>query len=389
MNILLLAEGDPESEDSWSGIPKRLIEAFRRKGHSVVGADTDLYGPSKWFAAARTLATSRKRWWVRYHLHRTPFRFRSRRAAQHIRRYGSDVDVILQIGATFEPLGHEDIPVLLYCDSNIEMATAGQDSGQSEASVLRETEIERIYSRERRIYEQAAGVMTMSERARASFVEGFGLPGKDVHTVHAGPNFDMDAIPDPPPNVHDRPSTVLFVGKQFQRKGGDLLLKAFSDVRRHHPEARLLIVGPPELEIEQSGVQCLGFLDKGTEDGWQAMARAYAEADVFCLPTRFEPFGIAYLEAMCFGVPCVGPRAWAVPEIIEHGETGYLYSPGNRRELASRLTALLDAPQEARQMGKAGRKRVLGYFTWEKTTERMMGVFEKVLNGSTGHKTPD
>src|SRR5690606_12176833 len=120
----------------------------------------------------------------------------------------------------------------------------------------------------------------------------------------------------------DHPPTVLFIGRQFERKGGDLLLRAFARVRRALPEAELLIIGPAEIPGDHAGVTSLGFVSKDRPGGWEAIAEAYRRADVFCLPTRFEPFGIVFVEAMHFGVPCVGPDAWAVPEIIDDGRTG-------------------------------------------------------------------
>jgi glycosyltransferase involved in cell wall biosynthesis len=140
------------------------------------------------------------------------------------------------------------------------------------------------------------------------------------------------------------------------------------------PSARLLLAGVPAGTVDAPGVACLGELDKNTAAGAAALANAYASADVFALPTRFEPFGIAFVEAMHFGLPCIGPNAWAVPEIIADGETGYTVPVDDVEALTDRLLTLLTVPALARTMGEAGRARARSLFTWPKVIGRMTEV---------------
>src|SRR5881628_919597 len=113
MNILLLCEGDAESWDSWSGITKSLVDHLRTAGHTVMSGDVDLAGADRWLAAALTFAVDRRRWGTRFHLSRLPFRLRSRRAARRIAAHRNRVDAIVQVGATFQPLGRGTIPYFL------------------------------------------------------------------------------------------------------------------------------------------------------------------------------------------------------------------------------------------------------------------------------------
>src|SRR4029078_6618516 len=85
-------------------------------------------------------------------------------------------------------------------------------------------------------------VMTMSEWARRSFVEDFGLPPEKVLSVGAGAN--LDSMPDPVVREPSAPR-VLCVGLKSDRKGGPDLLEAFGRLRGDHPDAELWIVGPP------------------------------------------------------------------------------------------------------------------------------------------------
>jgi glycosyltransferase involved in cell wall biosynthesis len=150
-------------------------------------------------------------------------------------------------------------------------------------------------------------------------------------------------------------------------------------VRRQLPAARLVIAGVPRGVVEAPGVVCLGDLDKSSDDGWRSLVEAYASADVFALPTRFEPFGIAFVEAMHFGLPCIGPRACAVPEIVRDGETGFTVDVDDVDGLTDRLLRLLTDRTLAEHMGEAGRARAREIFTWPRVVERMLATMAPIV----------
>src|SRR6266566_1936960 len=212
MNILLLSEGDAESWDAWSGISKSLVDALRAGGHDVATGDVDLYGADRVLGAALTFAIDRRRWTTKFHLQGPPFRLRSRRAARHIAVHRGRLDLILQVGATFQPLGAGSIPHFLCCDSNIRMAEHGAASGYSDAVSLTRRELAQVEQRELGVYQNAAGIFTLSDRLRRSFLEDLGMPPDRVHAIHAGPNFDVTRIPRTfPRDDPNHPPTILFV----------------------------------------------------------------------------------------------------------------------------------------------------------------------------------
>ena len=386
MNILLLCEGDAESWRSWSGISKSLVDQLRACGHRVDVGDVDLRGVDRWVAAASTVSSDRHRWGTRYHLGGIPFRLRSRRASQHVRAQRHRIDLIVQIGATF-CLGRDiGIPYCVCSDSNICVAQHGASTGYSDATPLTKRDLAAIARRERLVYEGAAALFPLSERLRRSFINDFGIPPYRVRAIFAGPNLDPARRP-PIPSSENRPPTVLFVGLQFHRKGGDVLVESFRRLRTRLPDARLLLAGVPAGTVDEPGVTCLGELDKNTPSGAAALANAYASADVFALPTRFEPFGIAFVEAMHFGLPCIGPSAWAVPEIIADGETGYTVPVDDVDALTDRLWRLLSDPVLARAMGDAGRARARDLFTWPRVIGRMSEVMTAIVPGNGMRKT--
>jgi starch synthase len=382
VRIALLSDGDPEGYAAWSGITRSILTQLRLDGHEVRTFNVALTRIRRAWAAAMTLSPNRDRWRAKYTLGRVSFQLRSERARQTLAAM-REPECGVQIGATFNAFRRFDRPYFLCCDSNIKVAIRGRETGFSHGSVLRPGELDAVVRREAEVYQAAAGIFTLSERLRASFIEDFGIPAQRVHCTYAGPNFDQARIPPPEerPPIADRPPTILFVGAQFARKGGDVLAGAFQRVRRVVPEARLVIIGPERAPIQADGVRWLGYLRKEVPEGWNALVRAYREADVFCLPTRFEPFGIAFVEAMHFGLPCIGTATNAVPEIVRDGETGFIVPVDDEAALAERLVRLLQDLEMARRMGAAGLVRAREVFSWPAVVGVMTSAMEQSLRG--------
>ena len=369
MKILFLTEGDAEKPFAFSGTAKSVVDALRGAGSEVVSGDVDMYGVQRALVGGLSWSPSRRRWIAKYRGGTLPFAVRTRHARQHIDRHGRGVDAILQIGATFEPRGSGAVPYFLYCDSNKLM---GRRAGHSPGASFTEAEYEAAVARERRVYDGAAGIFVFSDRVGRSFVDDFGQPPEKVVTVYAGANLDLAAVPPRGPRDPSRPPTLLFVGREFERKGGDVVLRAFARVRERIPNARLVIIGPQGLELRDPGVEVLGFLRKDRPEDWRALIAAYAAADVFFFPTRYEPFGIVLAEAMFFGLPCVATGDWSIPEIVADGETGFLAPADDVDAFTARLLELLQDPVRAHRMGEAGRARAERMFTWAAVATKML-----------------
>lgn len=376
MRILMVCEGNAENpEESFSGSTYSILRTLRANGVEVTTADAELYGPLRWLGALLTFTPNRREWSVRYRLGPTAASLRTAVARRSIVRARERIDAILQIGATFRPEGRQAIPYYLYCDSNIRMAERGSATGFSQAAAMPEAARKVVIERERQVYDGASGIFTISDRLRRSFIEDFGMAPDRVHAVRAGPNFDPAEVPGDRAPV--REPNILFVGTQFQRKGGDVLLEAFRIVRRSLSAARLTIIGPRDLTVADEGVENVGHLRQDDPAARRRLLDAYASAAVYCLPTRYEPFGISYLEAMYFGVPCIGTDTGAVPEMIIEGETGYLVPVDDVAALADRLLKVLTNSEMAARMGDAGRRRAREVFTWPAAIDRMLAVMRR------------
>jgi alpha-maltose-1-phosphate synthase len=98
----------------------------------------------------------------------------------------------------------------------------------------------------------------------------------------------------------------------------------------------------------------------------------YGRATAFVMPSLYEPLGVAVLEAMAFGLPCIGSTGGAIPELIEEGVTGFLVPPGDEEALLAEMRRLAESPDLCRTLGEAGAARYRERFTWDAVAGRML-----------------
>ena len=156
--------------------------------------------------------------------------------------------------------------------------------------------------------------------------------------------------------------SILCVAHLYPRKDVATLLEA---VARLPEDVSLRVVGTgPELEALQELARSLSIDGRVAFPGhvsFATLAAEYRRAQIFCLPSRQEGFGIVFLEAMAAGLPIVAARAAAVPEIVLDGENGRLVSPGDPAALADALARLFNDPAERRALREGGLRRVRDY----------------------------
>jgi glycosyltransferase involved in cell wall biosynthesis len=202
---------------------------------------------------------------------------------------------------------------------------------------------------------RAARVFTWSHHVSRSLIDLYQVPAERIVRVLAGCNLQtLPAIAAPAPATS---KVILFVGVEWDRKGGPWLVEAFRNLPGRHRDATLVIVGcAPTIRVPNCTVHGRITLAE--------MDRFYRHAAIFCMPTKAEPFGIAFIEAMAHAVATVAPRLGAMPDYIEHGVSGLLHRPGDIDDIAAQLIWLLDHPDHRRAMATRGFDAVLPY-RWE------------------------
>ena len=161
----------------------------------------------------------------------------------------------------------------------------------------------------------------------------------------------------------------LFVGGNFHRKGGHLLIEAVRDLHGCSVD----VVTRSEVP-EQPGVR----VHRNVRPGDDALERLIATSTVMVLPTLADMYSAAGIEAMAAGLPVVTTRVGGIPDIVVNGETSFLLEPGDVRALRGAITTIVAAPARARDMGRAGWQRAATHFDAGTQTALLFDLFTEL-----------
>ncbi|MEX2573350.1 MAG: glycosyltransferase family 4 protein [Balneolaceae bacterium] len=171
---------------------------------------------------------------------------------------------------------------------------------------------------------------------------------------------------------------ILFFGRLSKDKGVDLLLQAYKQLGEPKPDLFIAGRGEEKKQLVRLCSAC-GIEKKVNFLPWLShdeLGGHLMSARLCILPSRVENYSLAVLSALAVGVPTISTTAGGTPEIIRHGETGYLVEPGHCGELASAIRELLQKPSLAGKLGRSGADFVRGNNTWD----RIAGDYEKIYN---------
>jgi len=199
--------------------------------------------------------------------------------------------------------------------------------------------------------------------------------------------LDFDALPSFPHRAHEG-YRFLLCGRIVPSKGQDDAIHALDILNRSGMDCELYLAGETPSYDDNSYYQGLLRVieEKQLKDKVHFLGhvedmpslRRDMDAELVC--SWFEPFGRVTIEAMHAGLPVIGTNAGGTPEIIEDRKTGFLYSAGNAKELAEKLEWLIRHPEEADQMGKAGKERAHSLFPMDKTANSVKQLITQVLS---------
>lgn len=356
---------DPDSPGTWSGICSHLLREMTAANFlgQAVGVRVPFIDNA--LLQLRNLNLNRAVWRSHYYLDPAYRRALTKEAA----KLSVKGKQLLQIGHMFSlPEAYPGRSCASYHDGNL---AEKLKSGFGLRHVSRQR-IDEALRYEEETANQMDAVLTFSEYLRQSFISDYHVPANRVFNVGAGVN--LTEFPALNPDKDYSSPRILFVGIEFERKGGPQLVSAFRLVRERIPNAELHVVGPAQLDVTTPGIVFHGHLSKSDPEQKRKLNALFRESVLFVLPSLYEPFGIAPLEAMLYQIPCIVTDAWALREIVRPDINGDLAPVGSIEDLADKIVRLVSAPERLAIMGRRGRDMVLQRFTWAAVVERIVAA---------------
>jgi N-acetyl-alpha-D-glucosaminyl L-malate synthase BshA len=228
------------------------------------------------------------------------------------------------------------------------------------------------------------GVTSVSEELKGRVLETIDCGAQDIEVI---PNFvdterfKPDCCPEKRSLLASPDEKLVFHVSNFRDvKRPKDVVTAFAAVCKE-VKARLVMVGDgPEVGTCKELARKLGVFDRCTFVGtYDAIWELLPQADVFFLPSEYESFGLSALEAMACGVPVVASNTGGLPEVVQHGVSGFLHAPGDTKAFADSMCRVLRDEKLHKKMGEAARERAVSKFrqeallpVWEAYYERIM-----------------
>lgn len=175
---------------------------------------------------------------------------------------------------------------------------------------------------------------------------------------------------------------ITFVGRHMPRKGFKCLFKALELLKKK--DLKILFCGTSFKEIaphinklkQNTGHR---FYVKDSEN-FYSMPSVYLDSDMLALPSLYEPFGFAGLEAMACSTPVIISEVSGLSELMEDNISGIFVRPGNSEDLAAAISYLLHQPEQRFRIGLSGREKAVKYFDWHSCAVKTYNLYNSILN---------
>ncbi|MCJ7814608.1 MAG: glycosyltransferase family 4 protein [Xanthomonadales bacterium] len=243
----------------------------------------------------------------------------------------------------------------------------------------------------RRVLEDASAIICVGQNEQRAVQARY--PGKRVEWLPNGVNAESfsegngrafrekNGIP------HNR-RVILNVGRIDPQKDQLSLLSAMAELIRKHSDIHLVLIGP--VTVESYGAELLNKINSaalynhvtvlpGLPGGSEELVNAFHAADIFCLPSRHEPFGIVVLEAWAAGLPVVASCVGGIPSFTSDGVDVLHADAGKPESFSNAIDRLLCDPELGRQIAGNGRAKARTQFDWAQVTDRLEAIYRDLL----------
>ncbi len=374
----IMSNGDPADARTWSGVPNAILNDLEPMVDSVVYLPAAPVTPARrrWErfrkGFSRTLGHRALPAFDRGHLRR-----RTDSISETARR--ESVDAVLAITVDqFVAHVDLDVPIVHHSDTTFK----GLENWYPEITRLWPMTSRRGHDITREAIRRSAHSTYPSRWAAAQAIDTYGASEECTTVIPYGCNLRN------PPGREDTlqrqigsgECRLLFIGRDWNRKGGPLVLETLSVLRNRGVDASLTVVGttPPKTDLP---VKTIGFLNRQVPADLERYRSLWRDATFLFMPSRAETFGAVYAEAAANGVPSIALDIGGVGDAVIDGENGRLLSPNvNAETCADTITELLQTPDAYEQLVRSSRDRYETTLNWNAWCKTTLGILETLIS---------
>ncbi len=376
LSIAFITADDPRDKRSWSGTNHFLYRTLEKHiGH------VDLLGPYtpqplKFFCSAFnfiTLRLSGKRFDYRHS-------FLMRNAyGKHFTKLLAlkKYDLVVISASTAAAAGIETSLPVVYINDRV---IPGALNYHKVLTQLFEFSRSQSIACDKQAIDKSTVSLFSSHWAGQAAVDLHGIDPHKIKVIPFGANFEV--MPAAPAKISfpEFPIRLLFVGVNWEDKGGQVAYDAFLEILSIGIDAELTIVGClPPASVQHPKIKAIGFLDKNKPEESDKLRELFRRSHFFMLPTQYEAYGLVFCEAAAYGVPALAPATGGIATIIDNEVTGFLLpEKSNGKAYAEKIIKLVNEPDLWFTMREAAYKRYTDQLNWD----AWAGIFEKVLDES-------
>ncbi|MBI5307479.1 MAG: glycosyltransferase family 4 protein [Planctomycetes bacterium] len=232
-------------------------------------------------------------------------------------------------------------------------------------------------------------IVAISNQVKKELVSNYRVPAKDIEVIYSGVDIDVFnpanrgkylPVIRKPFDIKRHEKVILFLGTGFERKGLIFLMRAFATLSAACPDTKLLVVGKDNaIKRYMQHAEQLQIADRVIFTGQQSdVEMFYAAADVFVLPTLYEPFGSVCLEALASGLPVITSRVAGASEVLDGMEHLVVEDPMDIEEMAGKIRLLLADDAERAKLAIAARK-IAERYTISHNAQRFVSLYRDII----------
>lgn len=374
MKIGFLCGGDPHDKNIWSGTTHKMFQCLGNLGHEVIWIPATKYSAAEERFFERTARLHERLLNRTYNRHQNLSKawLASRRMKKKMA--AAKPDLLFAVGTINElAFLQTGVPIvyindILY-DQHINYYPAYMGLGAYPKKVL--------HYLERKALQKCAAVILPSEWSIDRAQQFYQLPKEKLHLLRFGPNIEVPTQL-PGRELTNNEITFLFLGVEWERKGGDIALSTVEILHQRGYDVKLKVVGcvpPQSAEL----MEVIPFLDKNKPADYQRLKDILASSDFLFVPTRAECYGIVFCEASAYGLPSITTATGGVTSIVKEGVNGYaLPTDATAAAYADTIEPLLRDPERMRQLQQSSRKRYEESLTWALWQNQLHEILKKL-----------